>query len=121
MRQCRILQKGAKYHVSSKINRSENIFENDEIKKLFMDVVKRAKKKYKFIVHNFVIMNNHIHIYISRKKEVIYNKLKSIHKDNNTYSIATELRYILKVFLRGVEMYGINKFLLLLKSAEKKW
>ncbi|MBN2547041.1 MAG: hypothetical protein JXB50_14665, partial [Spirochaetes bacterium] len=29
--------------------------------------------------------------------------------------------YILKVFLRGVEMYGINKFLLLLKSAEKKW
>jgi len=62
MRQPRILRKGAKYHVSSKINRSEHIFENDEIKKLFMDIVIKAKKKYKFMVHNFVIMNNHVHM-----------------------------------------------------------
>jgi len=64
MRQPRLLQKGAKYHVSSKINRSELVFENDEIKMLFLDVVKKAKKKYKFIVHNFVIMNNHVHFLI---------------------------------------------------------
>ena len=64
MRQPRILQKGAKYHVSSKINRSEHVFENDEIKKLFLDVIKRSKKKYKFMVHNFVIMNNHVHLFM---------------------------------------------------------
>ncbi|MBN2545900.1 MAG: hypothetical protein JXB50_08890 [Spirochaetes bacterium] len=62
----------------------------------------------------------HLHIYMNRSKEVLYNKLKSIHKDNNTYSIATGLRYILKVFLRGVEMYGLNKFLKVLKDEKEK-
>ena len=36
MRKPRILQKDAKYHVTSKINRSEHIFKPDEIKNLFM-------------------------------------------------------------------------------------
>jgi putative transposase len=64
MRKPRILQNGAKYHVSSKINREEHIFESDEIKNLFIDILKRAKKKYKFTLENFVIMNNHIHFII---------------------------------------------------------
>jgi REP element-mobilizing transposase RayT len=66
MRKPRLLQKGAKYHVSAKINRSEHIFESDEIKKLFMNIVKRSKKKYKFSLYNFVVMNNHIHFIIRR-------------------------------------------------------
>jgi len=65
--------------------------------------------------------NSHLHVYINRSKEILYNKLKSIHKDNNTYSIASKLRYILKVFIRGVERYGLNGFLKILKNAEKKW
>ncbi|MBN2545865.1 MAG: hypothetical protein JXB50_08715, partial [Spirochaetes bacterium] len=53
--------------------------------------------------------------------EVLYNKLKTIHKDNNTYSIASKLRYIIKVFIRGVESYGLKGFISILKNAEKKW
>jgi len=74
--------------------------------------------------NNFVEKVNwdsHLHVYINRSKEVLYNKLKSIHKDNNTYSIACKLRYILKVFIRGVELYGLNGFLLILENAGKKW
>jgi hypothetical protein len=65
--------------------------------------------------------DSHIHIYFPDSKKYIYNKLKSIHKDNNTYSIACKLRYLLKVFIRGVEMYGLEKFLKILKSAKDKW
>jgi len=65
--------------------------------------------------------NSHLHVYINKSKEVIYNKLKSIHKDNNTFSIASKLRYILKVFIRGVERYGLQRFLSILKKAEEKW
>ena len=64
MRKPRLLQNGAKYHVSAKINRAEHIFEPDEIKNLFMDIVKRSKKKYNFSLYNFVVMNNHIHLFI---------------------------------------------------------
>ena len=67
MRRPRILREGATYHVTAKINRGEHLFEPDEIKNLFMDVVKRAKKKYKFSIKNFVIMDNHIHFLIEPK------------------------------------------------------
>jgi len=65
--------------------------------------------------------NCHLHVYINKSKEVLYNKLKSIHKDNNTYSIASKLRYIIKVFIRGVERYGLDGFLKILERAGKKW
>ncbi len=69
MRKLRLLKKGAKYHVTAKINRGENAFELNEIKDIFLDVVKRAKKKYKFAIYNFVIMNNHIHFIIHPKEK----------------------------------------------------
>ena len=69
MRRRRILQKDAKYHVTAKINRDETIFSDDEIKNLFMDVVKRSKKKYKYSLKNFVIMDNHIHFMIQPLKD----------------------------------------------------
>ncbi len=65
--------------------------------------------------------NCHLHVYINRSKEELYNKLKSIHKDNNTYSIASKLRYIIKVFIRGVERYGLDVFLKILNKADIKW
>ena len=67
MRKPRILQEDATYHITAKINRGEHLFESDETKSLFIDVVKRAKMKYKFSIKNFVIMDNHIHFLIEPK------------------------------------------------------
>ena len=83
MRKPRLLQNGAKYHVSAKINRGEHIFEPDEIKNLFMDILKRSKKKYKFLLENFVIMNNHIHFII---------------KPEENESLSRIMQWILSVF-----------------------
>jgi len=69
MRQPRVLRNEATYHVVGKINRGENVFKSDEIKNLFLVIVKRAKKKYKFSLKNFVIMENHIHFLIKPKKK----------------------------------------------------
>jgi putative transposase len=64
MRKPRKLTPGARYHVVARANRREFIFSSDRIKELFLDVVRRAKKKYAFSVHNFCIMSNHIHFLI---------------------------------------------------------
>jgi len=64
MRRNRILQEGAEYHVTAKINRGEKIFLNPEDRKLFMDVLTRAKKKFNFSLKNFCIMGNHVHLLI---------------------------------------------------------
>ena len=62
----------------------------------------------------------HIHVYFSGDKKYIYKRLKSIHKDNNSYSIAGKLRYLLKIFIKGVEMYGLESFCGMIRRGAEK-
>ena len=64
MRRNRELLEGAEYHVTARINRGEKIFLAQEDRELFMDVLKRAKKRFNFSLKNFCIMGNHIHMLI---------------------------------------------------------
>ena len=62
MRKPRKLKHGARYHIIARANRQELILKSKKIKNLFLRVIKRAKKKYKFSVQNFCIMGNHVHL-----------------------------------------------------------
>ena len=75
MRRNRILQEGAEYHVTAKINRGEKIFLNPEDRILFMDVLKRAKIKFDFSIKNFCIMGNHIHLIIKPGQKESLSKI----------------------------------------------
>ena len=55
---------GADYHVTARINRGEKIFLTRENMDLFMETLKRAKRKFNFSVKNFCVMGNHIHLLI---------------------------------------------------------
>ncbi len=48
----------------ARANRSEYILSSPEIKELFLDILRRAKRKYVFTIHNFCVMSNHIHLMI---------------------------------------------------------
>jgi REP element-mobilizing transposase RayT len=65
VRRTRTLKDGAWYHIIARINRGECIFNNEEIKLLFLKIVVRAKNNkkhpYRFEIANFCIMGNHIH------------------------------------------------------------
>jgi putative transposase len=62
MRRNRKLKPNATYHVTARANRKEMALYCDAMKALFLAVIKRAKKKFRFQVHNFCIMGNHIHL-----------------------------------------------------------
>lgn len=64
MRMPRFLQDGALYHVTARVNRKEMIFDSQETKELFLEVLERAKCKYAFRLENFCIMGNHYHLMI---------------------------------------------------------
>jgi putative transposase len=64
MRRNRKLKPDATYHVTARANRKEMVLYCDAMKALFLATVKRAKKKFRFQVHNFCIMGNHIHLII---------------------------------------------------------
>lgn len=64
MRKNRILQQGAVYHVSGRVNNKDFHMESVQIKKLFQNILVRAKLRFSFIVENFVVMGNHYHLII---------------------------------------------------------
>ena len=68
MRRRRIIIEDARYHVYARINRQEFILQSIFIKEMFMSVLKRAKKKFKFQIINFCIMGNHVHFIIKPLK-----------------------------------------------------
>ena len=75
MRRNRQLRKGAGYHVSGRINRGEMIFDVKETKAMFMNTLRRAKKKFKFKITNFCIMNNHVHLMITPGRGASLSKI----------------------------------------------
>lgn len=74
MRRTRVKVINGKYHITSRINNRENFLEAAEVKAMFLEVLKRAKKKYKFIIHNLCIMNNHVHYIIETGKNLDLSK-----------------------------------------------
>ena len=64
MRKPRKLIPEARYHVTARANRRELILNSPVIKNLFIDVLKRSRKKYNFALTTFCVMGNHIHLMI---------------------------------------------------------
>lgn len=64
MRKPRILADGGCYHVSARANHREGHLEPAASRELFLSVVARAKKKFRFQLNNLVIMGNHFHFLI---------------------------------------------------------
>ena len=83
MRKRRKLKDGSSYHVYARINRQEYLLQSVFIKKMFMIILKRAKRKYSFHIGNYCIMDNHIHFI-----------LKPLKGD----SLSTIMQWILGVF-----------------------
>ena len=75
MRRNRRLLEGAEYHVTARINRGEMVFLAMEDRNLFIEILKRAKKRFNFALKNFCIMGNHIHLLIKPGPGVSLSKI----------------------------------------------
>ena len=76
---------GAEYHVTARVNRGEKIFLTRENRELFLCILKRARKKFKFSLKNFCIMGNHVHFLI---------------KPGNGESLSKIMQWLLSVFAK---------------------
>jgi len=75
MRKTRYLIQGALYHVTARANRKELVLQPSQIKVLFLEVLSRARRRFKFTLDNFCIMGNHIHLLIRPGKECSLSRL----------------------------------------------
>jgi REP element-mobilizing transposase RayT len=75
MRKPRVLERGAIYHVASKIDHKAMSLQDPNIKQIFLDVVKIAKQKFPFKLWNFTVMDNHFHFLIQPEDGVSLSKI----------------------------------------------
>jgi putative transposase len=63
-RQLRIEYEGAFYHVTSRGNQRDQIFWDDNDREEFKKIIKRTKERYAYLLHSYVLMDNHYHLLI---------------------------------------------------------
>lgn len=66
------------YHVILRGNERKRIFKQDRDKKEFLDILRKYKGKYNFLIHAYCIMNNHVHLIINCNGTDISLLMKSI-------------------------------------------
>jgi len=83
MRKKRVLIEGAFYHVTSRTNDKNHVFESKIGKKIMLLTLQNAKEKFKFILTNFCIMPTHIHLLIKPVKGTCLIKIMQWIKTNS--------------------------------------
>ena len=83
-RPLRIQYEGAFYHVTSRGDRRGKIFLSDTDRRRFLDTIHSSKKRYGFIVHAFVLMDNHYHLLIETPQPNLSAALRHI---NGSYTL----------------------------------
>jgi len=100
-RKQRIHYEGALYHVICRGNNKAYVFDNDETKQNYLDIVKHYKTKFGFNLYCYCIMDNHIHMLIEVATTPLSQIMKCIqqvytqryNKSNNRSGHVFEQRY----------------------------
>jgi putative transposase len=83
-RQLRVEFEGAFYHITSRGNLRENIFFKKQDKEKFLEILKRTKNRYEYLLHAYALMDNHYHLLIETPKANISQIMQNI---NTSYTV----------------------------------
>ena len=82
-RPLRIEYEGAVYHVTSRGNARQNIFNDDKDKEVFLEILGNVVKTYNWICHAYCLMDNHYHLLIETPEA---NLSKGMRQLNGVYT-----------------------------------
>ena len=83
-RQLRIEFESAFYHITSRGNLRDRIFFDDRDKEMFLEILKRTKERYGYLLHAYALMDNHYHLLIETPKANISQIMQNI---NTSYTV----------------------------------
>ncbi len=89
-RQLRIEYAGAFYHVSSRGNLKEKIFFEDSDRKKFLEILKRTKETFCYLLHAYVLMENHYHLLLETPRGNLSRIMQNI---NTSYTVYVNNKY----------------------------
>jgi REP element-mobilizing transposase RayT len=89
-RPLRIEFAGALYHVTSRGNRREPIYEDDEDRRMFLGILAEVVKQFNWICHAYCLMTNHYHLVVETPER---NLSKGMRQLNGVYTQASNRRH----------------------------
>ena len=89
-RQLRIEFEGAFYHVTSRGNQRGQIFWDNQDRQKFIEILKRTKDRYGYLLHAYVLMDNHYHLLIETPHANIKQLMQNI---NTSYTVYVNRRH----------------------------
>jgi putative transposase len=89
-RSIRIEFPGAFYHVMARGNRREAIFKDEEDHKFFLHALSQVCKRTGWLVHAWVLMGNHYHLFIQTPEANLVSGMKWL---QNTYTRRFNIRH----------------------------
>ncbi|BCB97161.1 hypothetical protein JZK55_20830 [Dissulfurispira thermophila] len=89
-RPLRIEFAGAVYHITSRGNERKDIFQDDEDRNIFLDVLQRVTEQYNWLCHAYCLMSNHYHLVIETPEG---NLSKGMRQLNGVYTQAYNKRH----------------------------
>lgn len=87
----RLLLKNACYHIITKGNQSQQVFQDEQDYKVYLARLKKYKSRYGFLLYGFCLMPNHVHI-IGEPK-IMKNLSKFMHGLNRSYTAYFNRKY----------------------------
>ena len=89
-RQLRIEFNGAFYHITSRGNLKEKVFFEDKDREVFLEILKKTKERYGFILHAYALMDNHYHLLMETPRGNISQIMQNI---NTSYTVYINRKY----------------------------
>lgn len=84
VRKPRVCFEGAFYHVTSRGDNKEKIFSNNWDRKKILHLLEKAKERFYFKLHVFVLMRNHYHLVIETSQQGTISQI--MHYVNSNYT-----------------------------------
>jgi putative transposase len=89
------------FFVTSKTSMGRGLLQSDRVAALLVDVLRSYMAAGRFVIHDFVVMPNHIHVLISVGADISIEKAMQFIKGGFSYRVKKELGYSGEVWQRG--------------------
>ena len=89
------------FFVTTKTSMGRRLLQTDRNAELLADVLRRCVAARRFLVHDFVIMPDHIHVLVTVNEDSSVEKAMQFIKGGFSYRLKKELGYLGEVWQRG--------------------
>lgn len=92
-RPLRLEFEGAYYHITSRGNLRDRIFFDAKDREKFLEILKRTKERYGYLLHAYALMDNHYHLLIETPKANLSQIMQNVNTSYTVYINKRHKRY----------------------------